>query len=144
VRAWLGLALALALAGCGDRNRSDTTATPTEQACTEIGCAPEGVDLDFQRTPTGNVEVVLCVEDRKCVRDESRGAPLQNIGDFLPKRIDRVRVAVIVRKDGREIARVARRFPVRISRPNGPDCPPPCRYVRLRLDVPTRTLEAAA
>jgi len=145
VRGRLGILAVLTLAGCRDGDSAQApTATPAQRACTEIGCAPEGVELDFQRIPSGNVEVVLCVEDRKCVHEEGHGAPLQLVGDFLPKGIDRVRVAVTVRKDGRELVRLTRRFPVRISRPNGPDCPPPCRYVRLRLDVPTRTLEDAA
>jgi hypothetical protein len=137
VRTRLGILAALALAGCGDGGSQD-------RACTEIGCAPDGVLVEFHGVPDGKAEVVVCVENRKCVRQERRGEPLQALTDVLPPGTDRVRVAVIVRKDGRAIARVARRFPVRVSHPNGPDCPPTCRNVRLRFDVPAGRLEEAA
>jgi hypothetical protein len=65
VRGRLGILAVLTLAGCRDGDSAQApTATPAQRACTEIGCAPEGVELDFQRIPSGNVEVVLCVEDR--------------------------------------------------------------------------------
>ena len=92
--------------------------------------------------PNGNVEVALCVEDRKCVRQRRTGEPLQPLGGTLPKRAKSVRVTMIVRKDGSEIARATRQFAVRVSRPNGPDCPPVCRQVSARFDVPTGSLEA--
>ena len=133
MRARLTIVALLALAGCGGDDAD--TSSPPQRGCTEIGCAPEGVEVDVQGLPAGNVEVALCVEDRRCV---TGGTPITGV---LPKRGDRVRVTMIVREDGREVARVTQRLPVRVSRPNGPDCPPPCRYVRARFDVPSGALE---
>jgi hypothetical protein len=142
MRGLLVIGAALALAGCGGDDDADGTGAPPQAACTEIGCAPDGVEVEVAGIPAGEVEIALCVEKRKCVR-RRRGEPLPLVGGSIPQRGDRVRVTMIVRKDGREIARATRRLPVRISRPNGPDCPPPCRYVRARFDVPSSTLEEA-
>ena len=53
------------------------------------------------------------------------------------------RVTMIVRKDGRVVARATERFTVKVSRPNGPDCPPVCRQVIARFDAATGSLEEA-
>jgi hypothetical protein len=137
MRARLAIVAVLLLAGCGGAD------APLQRACTEIGCGLDAVEVETHGIPSGNVEIALCVENRKCVRRQ-RGEPLLRLGAPIPKRGERVRVTMIVSRDGRELARATRRLPVRISRPNGPDCPPPCRYVRARFDVPTSTLEAAA
>ena len=137
MRAALAIGAVLVLAGCGNDGEGALV------RCTEIGCGPDGVQVVLHGIPAGNVEVALCVEKRTCVR-RRRGEPLQVLRASIPQRKDRVRVTLIVRENGRIVARATERLPVRVSRPNGPDCPPPCPYVRARFDVPTRTLEEAA
>jgi hypothetical protein len=138
MRARVALVALLALAGCdGDGGGG------VDHACTEIGCSPDSVQVEVQGVPNGNFEVALCVENRKCVRQRRSGEPLQLLGGSIPKGRNDVRVTMVVRKNGRVIARATRRFPVRVSRPNGPDCPPVCRQVNVRFDVPSNTLEEA-
>jgi hypothetical protein len=138
MRAWLVIGAVLALAGCdGDGGGG------ADHACTEIGCSPDSVQVQVQGVPNGNVEVALCVENRRCVRQRRSGEPLQLLAGSIPKGRNDVRVTMIVRKNGRVIARATGQFPVRVARPNGPDCPPVCRQVSARFDVPTGRLEEA-
>jgi hypothetical protein len=144
-----GLAAALlALAGCGDdgADAPRATATPTPPAdglaCTEIGCN-DIAQVEFVRAPRGRVQVRMCVEGR-CQTSVSRGRAPEALGIPLPVSTgDRVRVTVTMRRNGRTVARVDERIPVRTVRPNGPDCPPVCRIANARLDVATGTLVPA-
>lgn len=127
----------LALAGCGQDDEGGA-AEPPARACTEIGCF-DSARVVLDGAPAG-ARVTLCVDGR-CERARSGlgevGARLARDGG------DVVRVTVTVRKGGRTIARASERLPVRTERPNGPGCPPVCRFVTARFDVPSGTLEAA-
>jgi hypothetical protein len=131
----------LALSGCGGDGDGDAAEpAPTARACTEIGCV-DSVDVQLKRVPRG-ARVRLCV-DGSCQPAKRAGSPrLYSVNAPLERGSgDRVRVTVTVRTAGRTIARVAARFTVRTARPNGPGCPPVCRFVNASFDVPSRTLQ---
>jgi hypothetical protein len=138
----LGIALALlALSACGDDDDGGTAATPTPtaRACTEIGCL-DGVSVDVNRVPRG-ARVTLCIDGR-CQPAQVAAPILYTVSGPLERSSgDAARISITVRRDGRTIARTAKRFEVRTERPNGPGCPPLCRFVNARFDFPSRTLE---
>jgi hypothetical protein len=90
--------------------------------------------------PAGRVEVRICADDEcqtaSALLDESSMA-----ASFEHKLGDTSRLVVEVKRRGRVIARGAAEVPVRIQRPNGPDCPPECRTAAARFDVAAETLE---
>ena len=104
MRARLAIVAVLLLAGCGGAD------APLQRACTEIGCGLDAVEVETHGIPSGNVEIALCVENRKCVR-RHRSEPLLRLGAPIPKRGERVRVTMIVSRDGRELARATTRLP---------------------------------
>jgi hypothetical protein len=137
----LAAALALLLlAGCGDEVPEGGPAPgpgPTDRACTEIGCV-DSVAVDLDRVPRG-ARVTLCVDGR-C--QPAQAPQLYTVSAPLERGSgERVRVTVTVRRGGRTLARAAKTFAVRKDRPNGPGCPPVCRFVNASFDVPSRTLQ---
>ena len=137
-RAIIALAV-LATAGCGG-DESGAEPAPTPRACTEIGCS-DGVYVELSRVPR-DARVTLCVNGR-CRRARAAGPGRWQVDAPLgPAPGDAVSVAVTVRRGGRTIARAAERLAVRTVQPNGPGCPPVCRMVTARFDVPAATLEA--
>jgi hypothetical protein len=143
-RGVLAVALFVLAAGCGSDGAgsepSPTASPPAARACTEIGCGPEGAEVSLNRVPRG-ADVTLCVA-RRCVTEEDIGPGAQDIGEFLPRAGDSVRVSVTVRQRGRVIRRAVERLQVRTDRPNGPDCPPVCGFIHARFDLPSGVLEA--
>ena len=89
------------------------------------------------------VAVTICAEKR-CATVRSRGDQLTEVNVGLPADVrDSVRVVVEVRSGRRVLTKQAAVVPVKSSRPNGPDCPPVCRFARARLDVAGGDLEPA-
>jgi len=124
---FLLLALAtLALAGC---------ATP-ERMCTLIGCV-DGLTVDFtgvqpasytlEARAAGHAPVTIdCSSDQATIQCRPDGTFL---ADFTPEE-----VTLHVTWDGGEVERTVR--PVYTeSRPNGPDCPPVCRFGEVTIDL---------
>ena len=133
----IALAL-LALSGCGD-GAGGPAPEPTGRTCTEIGCV-DSVDVQVKRMPRGG-RVRLCVDGR-CQPAQPGSPDLHSVAAPIERGSgDRVRVTVTVRRGGRTLARVAKTFAVRKDRPNGPGCPPVCRFVNASFDVPSRTLQ---
>jgi hypothetical protein len=132
----------LALAGCGDEVPAGGPAPgpgPGQRACTEIGCN-DSVSVDLDRLPRG-ARVTLCVDGR-CQPAQDVSPQLYTAMAPLARGSgNRVRVTLTVRRGGRTLARVAKTFAVRKDRPNGPGCPPVCRFVNASFDVPSRTLQ---
>jgi hypothetical protein len=138
----LGIALALlALSGCGDDDgtaREPSPPVPTAQPCTEIGCL-DSVEVDVNRAPRG-ARVTLCIDGR-CQPAQTASPVIYSVRGPLERSSgDAVRVSITVRKGGRTIARETKRFAVQTDRPNGPNCPPVCRFVHASFDLPSRTL----
>ena len=138
----LAVAVALlALAGCGDEVPGGGPAPgpgPGQRACTEIGCN-DSVAVDLDRVPRG-ARVTLCVDGR-CRPAQEPSPQLYTVMAPLERGSGaRVRVTVTMRRGGRTLARVAKTFAVRKDRPNGPGCPPVCRFVSAEFDAPSRTL----
>jgi hypothetical protein len=137
----VALALLL-LAGCGDGVPGGGPAPgpgPGQRACTEIGC-DDSVAVELDRVPRG-ARVTLCVDGR-CQPPQDVAPQLYTVTAPLRRGAgDRVRVTVTVRRGGRTLARAAKTFAVRKDRPNGPGCPPVCRFVNASFDVPSRTLQ---
>ena len=136
----LAVALALLpLAGCGEVPGGGPAPSPVPQACTEIGCL-DSVAVDLDRVPRG-ARVTLCVDGR-CQPAQESSPQLDTVSAPLGRGSgDRVRVTGTVRRGGRTLARAAKTFAVRKDRPNGPGCPPVCRFVNARFDVSSRTLQ---
>lgn len=119
------LAGAMAQLGCG--------------GCPEVGCS-SGVEVHYTTTDVGGasqVTVQACVAGncRSSRRELVPGAHsvLLGIGDFTGK--ENVGVSVTIRdRTGRVLVRAQGQGPVVEFRPNGPNCPPPCYVVRVRVD----------
>jgi hypothetical protein len=129
----LAVLLALgALAGCGGAEESG--------ACTEIGCQPAVAQVQIAGLPSTPAVVELCAGD-ECTTVRGSRRRLGRVVVNLPESAGKdVEVRVVVRSDGRVIARDASAIPVEEWRPNGPDCPPVCRFARARLDLDTGEL----
>ncbi len=142
LRARLGTALLLAaVAGCGDDDGAGS-AVP-DHPCTEIGCGPPSAIVELSGMRAEPVAVTICAGQR-CATVRSRGDQLTEATVGLPENAgDNVRVRVTVRSGRRVLTKQAAVVPVKFSRPNGPDCPPVCKFARARLDVATGALEAA-
>src|SRR5688572_10447594 len=125
------LLLLAALPGCGEAPAA---------ACTEIGCLPASAQVLISGLPDAQGSVKLCAADRcRTVRGPRR--QLTRVVVDLPETTDeRVRVRIVVRSGGRVVAHDAALFTVETLRPNGPDCPPVCRFARGRLDIDTGRL----
>jgi|SRR3712207_1589404 len=120
------------LAGCGGSEESS--------ACTEIGCQPASAQLQISGLPSTPSAVELCADD-ECTTVRGSRRRLGRVVVGLPESAEKeVRVRVTVRSGGRLIARDAALVPVEELRPNGPDCPPVCRFARSRLDLDTGEL----
>jgi hypothetical protein len=137
----LATALVLvALTGCGGDGAG--SAAP-DHACTEIGCGPPSAIVDLSGMRAVPVAVTICAEQR-CATVRSRGDQLNAVNVGIPEDAgDSVRVVVEVRSGRRVLTKRAAVVPVTSSRPNGPDCPPVCKFARARLDVGAGVLEAA-
>lgn len=144
LRARLGTALLLgALAGCGDDDAPRATPPPPARACTEIGCGPPSAIVELSGMRAEPVTVKICAEQR-CATLRSRGDQLTEVNVGLPEDAgESVRVLVEVRSGRRVVTKQAAVVPVKSSRPNGPGCPPVCKFARARLDVATGVLEPA-
>jgi hypothetical protein len=126
-------------AGCGDEGDE---APPADRGggggviCTEIGCS-SGLYMDLGaigRGLPGAQRVRLCVESA------CRSFPLGNapVADMRVAGLkDRARVAVrmtVTGRDGRTLRRSSVVAPVRRTQPNGPECPPTCFQIAVRID----------
>ena len=121
-----------AVAGCG----GDEPA-----ACTEIGCLPATAQVQLSGLPSTPAVVELCADD-ECRTVRGTRSRLGRITVALPESAgDRVRVRVSIRTRGRVVAEDEAFIPVEMMRPNGPDCPPVCRYARSRMDLAAGRLE---
>jgi hypothetical protein len=140
------LAAAAALIGCGgdeDSAARPPAAGPPRVACTEIGC-DSGVFLDVspvrRRLPDAE-RLKLCLR-RKCRTYPLRRVDLVNLSVRGLREGQRVSVRMVVfGRDGEVLRRSAVRAPVRKVQPNGPQCPPTCFQVGVRLDRKTLRLE---
>ena len=122
-----------AVAGCGNGSAAAD--------CTEIGCLPASAQLQLSGLPSGPAVVELCA-DEECRTVRGTRGRLGRVSVALPRSAgDRVRIRVSVRSRGKAIAEDAALIPVESTRPNGPDCPPVCRYARSRMDLATHRLE---
>jgi hypothetical protein len=132
------LLLAVTFAACG---------SGSAHSCTAIGCSSEvSVELPDLRGPAGKRLVIeLCV-DGECKRiprvlagDDLDGAPVYQA---MPPSVRSVEISVTVRdSDGKVVERAKGKAPVKVTHPNGADCPPECRRVAARADA-GRLIEA--
>jgi hypothetical protein len=140
-------AFAAALVACGDDEDSSArtpTANPPPVACTEIGC-DSGVFLDVSPVRKRLPEARRL---KLCLRDKCRTYSLARVG-FVSLSVrglragQRVSVRLVVFGErGEVLRRSAVRAPVRKVQPNGPNCPPTCFQVGVRLDRKSLRLEA--
>jgi len=130
------LAIGLVLAGCGDS--AGVAADRTDEgpiACTEIGCS-SGVFLDVspvKRQLDEARRVRICLRDR-CRSYELARTDLVTLS--VPGLSDGQRVSVrmiVTGASGKVLLRRSTRAPVRRTQPNGPECPPTCFQVLVRL-----------
>jgi hypothetical protein len=142
------LIAALALPACGGgEEEAGPGAGDPPRACTQIGCAG-GVQVDVvdERARARGVLVVRVCVDGECARQELPADPAERRGLHFELEVpdaDTAEVTVRVRRaGGRILGRGETSAPVERSRPNGPDCPPECRHVRVRLDPATGGLAA--
>jgi hypothetical protein len=139
-------AAAAVLIGCGDGEDSPArtpTAGPSPVACTEIGCE-SGVFLDIRpvrkRLPEAE-RIKLCLR-KKCRSYSLARVDLVNLSVRGLREGQRVSVRLAVFGRGGEVLRhSAIRAPVRKAQPNGPECPPTCFQVGVRLNRETLRLE---
>jgi hypothetical protein len=121
------------LAGCGDGAESS--------GCTEIGCLSASAQVQLSGLPSTPAVVELCADD-ECRTVRGTRSRLGRVAVALPRSAgDHVQVRVSVRTRGRVVAEDEASIPVESMRPNGPDCPPVCRYARSRMDLATNRLE---
>jgi hypothetical protein len=134
-------AILVVLAGCGVTGDS-TAKGPPPVACTEIGCT-SGVFLDVsplhRKLPRAE-RVKVCLR-RRCHTYALAKIDLVSFSVRGLREGRRVGVRLVA-LDGRGAALLRRRVraPVRKVRPNGPDCPPTCFQVAVRLDPKTLRL----
>lgn len=139
----------LVLAGCGDEGDEVQPADGGGGGgviCTEIGCS-SGLYMDLGAIGRGlpGAERV-----RICVESACRSFPLANapIADMRVAGLkDRARVPVrmtVTGRDGRILRRSAVVAPVRRTRPNGPECPPTCFQIAVRIDPGSLRIKAEA
>lgn len=122
-----------AVAGCGGGGES--------AGCTEIGCLPASAQIQLSSLPSTQAVVELCADD-ECRTVRGTRSRLGRVTVGLPRSAgDQVRIRVLVRSRGRVLAEDEALIPVESTRPNGPDCPPVCRYARSRMDLEMKTLE---
>jgi hypothetical protein len=104
------------------------------QDCTDAGCS-DGVGLD---RPTFEAERNEWLTLRACVEGEcgEQRADFSALGVEVDVPEDRDEVTVtftVLDEDGRVLLDAEGTGRVQVSRPNGDDCPPECRFVRVRL-----------
>ena len=126
-------------AGCGDEGDE---ARPADRGggggviCTEIGCS-SGLYMDLGaigRGPPGAERVRICVESA-CRSFALGNAPIADMRVAGLKERVRVPVRMTVHgRDGRILRRNAVFAPVRRTQPNGPECPPTCFQIAVRID----------
>jgi hypothetical protein len=119
-----GAALALAVLGCGRAGSDGST-----RFCTLAGCAPPVV-VEVDQPGERPLEA--------CVGEVCSGGVVAMIHDVALG--DTVEVVVRVAGGGAEVARATAR-PV-TSHPNGAECEPECRGIRLRLTVDDQLVPA--
>lgn len=125
----------LAVAGCGDAGGGEGS------DCTEIGCLPASAQVQLSGLPATPAVVELCADD-ECTTVRGTRSRLSRVAVGLPRSAgDQVRIRVRIRSRGKVIAEDETSIPVDSIRPNGPDCPPICRFVRSRMDLATNRLE---
>jgi hypothetical protein len=135
----IGAALGLlCAAGC-----SDDPGGSRQGSCTEIGCLPAYAQVQVSGLPEGPFRVRVCAEQRcNTVRGSRR--QVNRVVVELPESVaESTSVEIEVRNRGRVIATDSAEIPVESHRPNGPNCPPECRFARGRLDLDTGRLEPA-
>jgi hypothetical protein len=109
-------------------------------ACTEIGCQPASAQVQIAGLPSTPAVVELCAGETCTTVRGSRRRLGRVVVDLPETAGEEVRVQIAVRDGGNVIARDAALIPVQELRPNGPDCPPVCRFARGRLDLDTGEL----
>ena len=125
----------LAVAGCGDAGGGEGS------DCTEIGCLPASAQIQLSGLPATPAVVEFCADD-ECTTVRGTRSRLSRVAVGLSRSAgDRVRVRVRIRSRGKVIAEDEASMPVDSIRPNGPDCPPICRFVRSRMDLATNRVE---
>ena len=113
----------LVLAGCGDR----------AQACTLSDC-DDGVLIELpELSGADDLTARTCVDD-VCTEQPISATP-ERVSVPLPKGASAVAVTVrVTDPSGRVLVEAAGRGIVSVTHPNGPDCPPECRTVGLRVE----------
>jgi len=122
----VGLAVGLAVLAFGCHN--------DEILCTGIGCGPSVVvELPPLRTEPGEEIAVRVCSERRCSTTRQIGAGSSQI--WMEIRGKAMDLEITVRdSSGRLLARGEGSAPVKVTRPNGPECPPVCRSAHVRLD----------
>lgn len=105
------------------------------QGCTEAGCS-DGVGLDGPALEAGRNEWLTlraCV-DGECAEERADSSAF-GVGVDVPEDRDDVAVTLtVLDDDGRVLLDAEGTGRVEVNRPNGDDCPPECRFVRVRLE----------
>jgi hypothetical protein len=134
-------AFVVVLAGCGGTDDS-TAKGPPPVACAEIGCT-SGVFLNVEplRRKLPSAERVKVCLRRRCHTYALAKVDLVNFSVRGLREGQRVGVRLVAMdKRGAAVLRRRARAPVRKVRPNGPQCPPTCFQVAVRLDPKTLRL----
>jgi hypothetical protein len=141
-------ALAVAAIGCGGSDEASSGATDPGTAgkeahvCTEIGCT-SGLFLDIravQRKLPRAERVKVCLRERCRVYAVAK-TDIVSLTVRGLREGQRVAVRLVAfDRNGEALLRRRTHAPVRKLKPNGPDCPPTCFQVAVRLDPQTLRL----
>jgi hypothetical protein len=139
------VAAALLNASCGGDDSGSTQGPGAPAACTEIGC-DSGLFLDLSpiaaRMPVAK-KVKVCLEGH--CQTFSAKEPQAMIVDRKLNAEQSVTVTVTATDaTGKVLLRESKSVRTVRAQPNGPDCPPVCFQVPLKLDAHTLHLERAS
>ena len=144
----LSICAAALLAGCGEKDEPSFDAgsdQPPGVACTEIGC-DSGLFLDLapvKKNLPAAQRIELCL-DTTCRSYDLSRIDLVNLTDEGLREGQQVEVRMTIYGSGDAVLRrSAIPATVRKAQPNGPECPPTCFQVPVRLDPETQQLVAA-
>ena len=126
------LIAATAIVGCGAEDTGSGD-------CTAAGCS-SGVAVKVSRlsVPDSRLVTLRACVDRRCrsVRASAGDASRYGVQVDVPLEMPRgeAAVTVVVRDpNGQVLLRATGSAPVEVVRPNGPDCPPVCQLMRVRV-----------
>jgi len=112
-----------------------TSGCSLAHGCTEAGCF-DGVSFDgpeFEAARDDELLTVRACVEGKCAEQRTDFSGL-GVGVDVPDDRDDVSVTfTVLDDDGRVLLDAAGTGRVDVNRPNGDDCPPECRFVRVRL-----------